>query len=233
MFILHVLLFVFFFSSWCRSISADYDCGTSWTFLLTFFHWFLRLRFLYHPSLSFTVSQLFPRKQFTKSDEVIPRSNRIQVLRVQKIGLSPIVIYSWPLQCGASGVFYSNCRYSSNSVCFRFFPALFKKAWWLSAEKQLSSRHSVCTVLYFSGLLTKPSKWYMHPAKTHISLGIRPIWSESSLCTQWVAKDPSFLHADSEDSDQTGRMPRLIWVVAGRTGLFVGFAMLWLILCRP
>ena len=23
-------------------------------------------------------------------------------------------------------------------------------------------------------------------------------------------KDPSFLHADSEDSDQTGRMPRLI-----------------------
>ena len=32
---------------------------------------------------------------------------------------------------------------------------------------------------------------------------------ESSLCTQWVAKDPSFLHADSEDSNQTGQMPRL------------------------
>ena len=31
---------------------------------------------------------------------------------------------------------------------------------------------------------------------------IRPVWSESSLCAQWVAKDPSFLHADSEDSDQ-------------------------------
>ena len=31
-----------------------------------------------------------------------------------------------------------------------------------------------------------------------ISLGIRPVWSESSLCAQWVAKDPSFLHADSE-----------------------------------
>ena len=29
---------------------------------------------------------------------------------------------------------------------------------------------------------------------------------ESSLCAQWVAKDSSFLHADSEDSDQTGRM---------------------------
>ena len=29
--------------------------------------------------------------------------------------------------------------------------------------------------------------------------------------------DPSFLHADSEDSDQTGRMPKLILVFAGRT----------------
>ena len=54
-------------------------------------------------------------------------------------------------------------------------------------------------------------------AKTQISLGIRPVWSESSLCAQWVAKDPSFLHADSEDPDQTGWMPRLIWVFAGRT----------------
>ena len=61
------------------------------------------------------------------------------------------------------------------------------------------------------------------PANTHISLGIRPVWSESLLCTQWVAKELSFLHADSEDSDQTGRMPRLIWVFAGRTCYFVGF----------
>ena len=37
------------------------------------------------------------------------------------------------------------------------------------------------------------------PAKTQISLGSRPVWSESSLCAQWVAKDPMFLHADSED----------------------------------
>ena len=53
------------------------------------------------------------------------------------------------------------------------------------------------------------------PAKTQISLGISPVWSKSSPCMQWVAKDPSFLHADSEDSVQTGRMPRLIWVFAG------------------
>ena len=30
-----------------------------------------------------------------------------------------------------------------------------------------------------------------------------------------------FLHADSEDSDQTGPMPRLIWFFAGRKGHFV------------
>ena len=58
---------------------------------------------------------------------------------------------------------------------------------------------------------------------TQISLGIRPVWSESSLCAQRVAKDPSFLHADSENSYQTGRMPRLIWDFAGRTCHFVGF----------
>ena len=68
-----------------------------------------------------------------------------------------------------------------------------------------------------SRLMTKPTKWHVHPVKTQISLGIRPVWSESSLCAQWVAMDPSFLHADSEDSDQTGRMPRLIWVFAGHT----------------
>ena len=63
----------------------------------------------------------------------------------------------------------------------------------------------------------KTNKVTVRAAKTQISLGIRPVWSESSLCTQWVAKDPSFLHADNEDSDQTMRMPKLMWVFAGRT----------------
>ena len=79
------------------------------------------------------------------------------------------------------------------------------------------SDHYTADVLYLSHLMIKPTKWHVRPAKTQLSLGIRPVWSESSLCAQWVAKDPSFLHADSEDSDQTGRMPRLIWVFAGCT----------------
>ena len=36
------------------------------------------------------------------------------------------------------------------------------------------------------------------------------------------AKDLSFPHVDSEDSDQTGQMPMLISVFAGRTCYFVG-----------
>ena len=73
--------------------------------------------------------------------------------------------------------------------------------------------------------MTKPTIWHVCPAKTQISLGIRPVWSESSLCTHWVARVPTLLHADSEDSDQTERIPRLIWVFAGHTGHFVGFVM--------
>ena len=65
---------------------------------------------------------------------------------------------------------------------------------------------SCCWTHNISRLLTKPTKWSVRPAKTQVSLGIRPVWSESSLCTQWVAKDLSFLHADSEDSDQTGHL---------------------------
>ena len=46
---------------------------------------------------------------------------------------------------------------------------------------------------------------------------------QSSLCIQCVAKNPRFLHADSEDSDQTGRMLRQILVFAGRICNFIGF----------
>ena len=45
----------------------------------------------------------------------------------------------------------------------------------------------------------KTNKMTMGPAKTQISLDIRLVWSESSMCGHWVAKDTSFLHADIED----------------------------------
>ena len=83
--------------------------------------------------------------------------------------------------------------------------------------------------VWFEPRHDKTNKVTVRPAKTQISLGIRPVWSESSLCAQWVAKDPSLLHADSEYPDQTRRMPRLIWVFARRTCHFVGFVTRWLI----
>ena len=55
------------------------------------------------------------------------------------------------------------------------------------------------------------------PVKTQISLSIRPVWSESSL-SAWRKLGSLAIHwAHSKDSDQTGRMPRPIWVFAGRT----------------
>ena len=43
----------------------------------------------------------------------------------------------------------------------------------------------------------KTNKMSVYSAKTQNSLVIRPVWSESSLCAQWVAKGPRFLHVDS------------------------------------
>ena len=56
---------------------------------------------------------------------------------------------------------------------------------------------------------------------------LRSAWAsaqsdQSSLLAQWIAKDVRLLHVPSEDSDQTGWMPRLILVFAGYTGDFVG-----------
>ena len=74
----------------------------------------------------------------------------------------------------------------------------------------------------------KTNKIIVRPAKIQISLGIRPVWSEALMGAQWVAKDQSIPHVDNEDSDQTGRVPRLIYVFAGCTCHFVGFVMRWL-----
>ena len=80
--------------------------------------------------------------------------------------------------------------------------------------------------------MTKPTKWHVRPVKTQISLGIRPVWSESSL-SAWRKFGSLATHwAHSEDTDQTGRMPRLVWVFAGRSSHFVGFVMRRLIYTR-
>ena len=71
--------------------------------------------------------------------------------------------------------------------------------------------------------MTKPTQWPVLPAKTdqpgHSPSLIKSslsAWRKGALATQW---------AHSKDSDQTGRMPRLFWVFAWRTGHFVSFVM--------
>ena len=82
----------------------------------------------------------------------------------------------------------------------------------------------------------KTNKMSVRPAKTQINLGICPVWSESSLCAQWVAKDPGFLHADSEDTDQTGLWSDWVDAQADLSlrwmhSHFVGFVLSWLTCC--
>ena len=78
----------------------------------------------------------------------------------------------------------------------------------------------------------KTNKMSMHPAKIQISLGIHPDWSESSL-SAWRKLGSLATHwAHSEDSDQTGRMPKLIWVFAGCTVILLvlswwGWTLFW------
>ena len=77
---------------------------------------------------------------------------------------------------------------------------------------------------HLSHLMIKPTKLLC--AQQRLRSAWASIQSESSLCAEWVAKDPSFLHMDSEDSDQPGHLPSLIWVFAGRT------TTLLVLLCR-
>ena len=53
---------------------------------------------------------------------------------------------------------------------------------------------------------------------------LRSAWA-SAQSDQSLGCAPSVLHADSEDSDRTGQMPRLTWVFAGRTVTLLVFVM--------
>ena len=75
--------------------------------------------------------------------------------------------------------------------------------------------------------MTKPTKWVC--AQHRLRLAWASAQSDQSLrCPHEESLGPTqWTH--SEDSDQTGRMPRLIWVFAGRTLILFVFVMSWLI----
>ena len=79
-------------------------------------------------------------------------------------------------------------------------PALFHTIYLLdkSTTKSLCKIHDVFT---FEPPHDKTNEMACAPSKDS---------DQPGQCAQWVAKGPSFLHADSDDSDQNWRMPRLI-----------------------
>ena len=76
--------------------------------------------------------------------------------------------------------------------------------------------------------MTKPTK-YCTPSKDSDQPGHPPSLIKSSLCAQWVAKDPGFLHVDIEDWLDWAHAQAdlsLRWAHAH----CVGFVISWLIL---
>ena len=57
----------------------------------------------------------------------------------------------------------------------------------LSNNKRFNDFNDVKRCILMSRLMTKPTNWHVRPAKTQISLGIRPVWSESSVCAFRIA----------------------------------------------
>ena len=123
----------------------------------------------------------------------------------------------------AEPVWYSLTKYLCGKILYTF-GYLYVMKW----NKFLSFRSisiEKCDFFFFLGSLhckddcfkrikyeprhDKTNKMSVRPAKTQISLGIRPVWSESWLCAHWVAKADLSLH----------------WAPT----YFVGFFMKWLI----
>ena len=82
-----------------------------------------------------------------------------------------------------------------------------------SLSYHLSLRSVFCLVLS-DRLIQVLRHVCVRKAMNRISLIICPVWSESSLCDQWITMVPSIIHTDSEDSDQTDRIHRLASVTA-------------------
>ena len=117
------------------------------------------------------------------------RPKRLNLVHLSTMG--GCIVYTrirlMPLICPfiSSVFFLSNCQTLTIFVTSRTTAALLRHR---EEEQKNEPRHD------------KTNKMSVHPAKTQISLGIHQSY-QSSLCAQWVAKDPSFFLL---------RMPRLI-----------------------
>ena len=82
----------------------------------------------------------------------------------------------------------------------------------LIAEKNKEVCYLTSDLFHFN-IQSEENMLFSLSPSIYVSLSLSRHYSRTRVfttCAQWVAKVPMFLHADSEDSDQTGRMTRLI-----------------------
>ena len=103
---------------------------------------------------------------------------------------------------------------NSNQFSFEDLPCI-------SSKIGLSQVLRVKYKLNLSCSMTKTTKWLVRPAKTKISLGIRPVWTVFAVCMKkhWPL------------TTYWAQMPTLIWVFTGRICHFVGFVV-WRLICE-
>ena len=76
------------------------------------------------------------------------------------------------------------------------------------ARSSLNVRHPPIFTLV---LIIEPKRqntylWNVRSQKIQITLRIRVVWSENSLCAFWIGNYAESLHADNEDFEQTARI---------------------------
>ena len=76
---------------------------------------------------------------------------------------------------------------------------------------------------------SKTTRRLVRPAKTQIRLRVRAVWSESSRIACAFYSLRAIKCGMKKKPCHTGWMYRLIWAVAGHTGLIVGYVMRWFI----
>ena len=108
----------------------------------------------------------------------------------------------------------------NNRVCI---PRMLLSLFWqsrmhLKCADQMStiSGGVPCTYMLMS-IITADIHVIEPPRDKTNNVAMRPVWSESSLSAWRKLRPVATNWAHSEDTDQTGRLPRLIWVFAGRT----------------
>ena len=143
--------------------------------------------------------------------------------------------FSWLL---ANWCFSCNCCFSNSHVAasraeiyFIKLSGFINSEWKSFFLDSLLKNVCMCDLFWFYRALTNDSLsqiQFSHLSQstikpkqiTHTSL------ISLLLCALRIAKDPRLLHMDSKDSDQIGRMLRLIWIFPGCTDHFHGFVML-------